>query len=269
MGRTETSSPLRALSVWSDSAPYRIVGLLAVGSLPRAIDGSGRDLSPPVRLKQKRTRSRSKAGSNNRWTSLKRRTCATLYTPLPKKLFQPIFTLFTTAIQTLPARYRIEDCILNKLPNFHGCFVCGDSNPAGLSVRFFTDGESVSTSFTPGPPQMGYQGITHGGILAALLDETMGWAPALANRRFCVTVEITVQYRKPLPMGTEVSVRGWIISDSRRVWHTEGEIVGLDGAVYAKATGRYMALSDEKTRDILEYLTFDEGCVPPSSVARL
>src|SRR5437762_2553943 len=93
------------------------------------------------------------------------------------------------------------ESVFEKLPNFERCFVCGDKNAAGLAVRFQTDGERVRTTFTPREAQMGYRGITHGGVLAALLDETMGWAPVLLYRRFCVSVEITVQYLKPVPIG--------------------------------------------------------------------
>lgn len=152
---------------------------------------------------------------------------------------------------------------VHKLPHFHRCFVCGDRNPSGLAVRFWTDGEKVWTRFTPREPQMGYRGITHGGVLAALLDETMGWAPALARRRFCLTVEISVQYLKPVPLDAEITVVGWVTSDRRRIWETGGEIHDAQGTIYARGRGRYMALSNAQTRSIVDYLTFDTECVPP------
>jgi uncharacterized protein (TIGR00369 family) len=123
---------------------------------------------------------------------------------------------------------------LRKLPNFQGCFVCGDRNPSGLAVRFWTDGEIVRTTFTPQEPQMGYRGITHGGVLASLLDETMGWAPCVINGRFCVSVELNVRYLRPLPVGTEVRITGRLVRSRSRIWETEGEVSGADGTVYAK-----------------------------------
>lgn len=158
---------------------------------------------------------------------------------------------------------------MQRLPNFHSCFVCGDRNPSGLHVRFRTDGERVVTVFTPDTPQMGFHGRTHGGVMAALLDETMGWAPALVNRRFCVTVDLNIQYVKPLPLGTEVTVSGWVSGGSRRIWEAEGEITDSEGAVYARGKGRYVSMNDEQTRDVVEYLTFDEGCVSPDRISRL
>src|SRR2546421_5116698 len=109
--------------------------------------------------------------------SLKRRTCASCITPHPPRLFQRFLKIVS------------ESNDLEKLPNSAACFVCGDRNHAGLAVRFYVEGERVVTRFTPREEHMGFNGITHGGIIAALLDETMGWAPAVANRRFCVTVE--------------------------------------------------------------------------------
>jgi uncharacterized protein (TIGR00369 family) len=114
---------------------------------------------------------------------------------------------------------------------------------------------------------MGYNGIVHGGILAALLDETMGWAPALAHRRFCVTIEMSVQYLKPVPLGQELTVSGWSVGEGRRIWEAEGEITGADGTVYAKGRGRYLPMRGDRTREVLRYLQFDEGCVPPERIA--
>ncbi len=157
---------------------------------------------------------------------------------------------------------------MSKLPNYHGCFVCGDRNTSGLNVRFYTEEERVWTTYTPTNRHTGYLGITHGGIVAALLDETMGWAPALANRRFCVTAELTIQYLKPAREGVELRVAGWVTADRRRIWETAGEITDADGNLIARATGKYVPLSEEQTDDILGYLTFDDGCVPPERITK-
>ena len=159
--------------------------------------------------------------------------------------------------------------MFEKLPNSSACFVCGDRNPSGLSVRFATDGERVVTLFTPREAQMGYNGVTHGGIIAALLDETMGWALAVANRRFCLTVEITVKYIKPVPIGVEIEVTGWVTDGLRRIWGAEGEVRDSAGMLYARAKGRYMPVSDEQTRDVVGYLQFDESCVGPQRICRI
>jgi uncharacterized protein (TIGR00369 family) len=149
-----------------------------------------------------------------------------------------------------------------KLPNYSGCFVCGDHNLAGVGVRFMTDGEKVWTAFTPSDKQKGYPGITHGGVLAALLDETMGWAPTLKHGRFCMCVQLNVEYRKAVPVGTEVTIIGWMTDDSRRIWECAGEIRDQDGTLYVRGKGRFVPMNEDQSRAILSHLTFDPGSIP-------
>ena len=156
---------------------------------------------------------------------------------------------------------------MNHLPNFHGCFVCGDRNSSGLNVRFSIEGDRVVTHYCPGEDKMGFMGLTHGGVLAALLDETMGWAPALIHRRFGVTVELTVKYLRPVAVGTELTISGWSSGGHRRIWEAEGEIVDAKGVVCAKGKGKYMAMSADRSIDVMKYLTFYDGCVEPSMIS--
>lgn len=155
-----------------------------------------------------------------------------------------------------------------KLPNSHTCFVCGDQNPIGLRRRFHTDGARVWTEFTGQPAQAGYSGIVHGGILTALLDETMGWAPALQNRRMCMAVELTIELRKSVPVGVPVTVSAWTTDGSRRIWTAEGEIRDAEGVLYVRGRGRFAPLSDEQTADVTRQLLFDEGCIAPADICR-
>src|ERR1041385_3913787 len=59
------------------------------------------------------------------------------------------------------------------LPHTRSCFVCGEANPAGLRLRFETDGQVVTARFTPRPEHIGFKQVVHGGIVATLLDEIM------------------------------------------------------------------------------------------------
>ncbi len=60
-------------------------------------------------------------------------------------------------------------------PNSQHCFVCGVSNPFGLHLRFFETAPDEVTAYVTLPDHFqGYPGITHGGIIAAMLDEVAG-----------------------------------------------------------------------------------------------
>jgi uncharacterized protein (TIGR00369 family) len=144
-----------------------------------------------------------------------------------------------------------------RLPNSTGCYVCGSENTRGLGVTFEFEDGVVSARFVARPEYCGYNDRVHGGVMAALLDEVMGWAPSVINRRFCVAAEIVIRYLKPLPIGQTVIVRGEMTADRGRLWEARGEIVDAAGAVYARGTGKYHPLSEVQTQSVMDYLAVD------------
>ena len=64
--------------------------------------------------------------------------------------------------------------VTEKQPNSKMCFVCGLENDFGLKSRFYNleNGELMAL-FSPCTQHQGYPGRLHGGIAAAILDETM------------------------------------------------------------------------------------------------
>jgi acyl-coenzyme A thioesterase PaaI-like protein len=148
------------------------------------------------------------------------------------------------------------------LPNSDGCYVCGRINPVGLHVRFKVDAGSVSTTFTPTLQHCSYQNIVHGGVLSALLDETMGWAPSYSKRLFCYAAELRVRFLKNAPAETPLIVRGWVTEDRGRICETEGVVEGPDGTVYARAWGKYVPMSPRATLNVLDFLHFSDETIP-------
>jgi len=126
--------------------------------------------------------------------------------------------------------------------------VCGIENPAGLAARFYeVDNGEVVGVFIPREEHQGYPGRMHGGVITALLDETIGRAINVSDPgTWGVTVEFTIRFRKPVPVDGEVKAIGRITSNSGRVFEGTGEIILADGTVAAEARGKYvrMALGD-------------------------
>jgi uncharacterized protein (TIGR00369 family) len=145
----------------------------------------------------------------------------------------------------------------SPLPNYVNCYVCGHGNPRGFNVRFFVEGEVVVAQLETDATHMGYPDRVHGGIVAALLDETMGWAPAVEFGRFCVAVELNVRYLKPVPLNAPLLVRGQVTKADRRLWETTGEALSLEGTVYARGRGKYFPLSEEETDRVMAQLTLN------------
>ncbi len=120
------------------------------------------------------------------------------------------------------------------------------SSTERVTVRYFTrdaDDEIVSLtrfgSGTEGPP-----GHAHGGSIASVLDEVMGFAcffgdiPVLAAR-------IEVDFRAPLPIPNLVMAVGRIVGVDGRKISTTGVLQSFDGVIYAESTGLFIRLPAE------------------------
>ena len=124
------------------------------------------------------------------------------------------------------------------------CMVCGKENPSGLHARFYEleSGELLGV-FEPGEIHQSYPGRLHGGVASAMLDETIGRAMTMVDpEAWGVTVELTIRFRKPVPLDGEVRAIGRITRDTRRIFEGSGEIVLPDGTVAVEAAGKYMKM---------------------------
>lgn len=124
------------------------------------------------------------------------------------------------------------------------CMICGVENEAGLQGRFFVlENGELAGVFKPRLEHQGYPGRLHGGIVGAILDETIGRAVNMAHGdTWGVTVKFTVRLRKPIPLNREVKAVGRITRDTSRVFEGSGEIILDDGTVAAEAEGTYVKL---------------------------
>ena len=89
-------------------------------------------------------------------------------------------------------------------------------------------------------------GVVHGGVMSALADTGMGGAlyPLLAEDESCATVEIKINYFKPVQNGTlECSTQ--LLHKGKTVASLESEILSNDELV-AKASGTYAIFRPQK-----------------------
>lgn len=147
------------------------------------------------------------------------------------------------------------------LPTYKGCMICGQKevNPNTLNLRFKVIDGGVEVSLTLDSRHEGYKDIVHGGMICALLDETIGWAVAVERENYFVTGELAVRFVKPLKTGKKIIVRGRPVEHKSRYSVAEGEITDDDGTVYAKATGKFFLMNDERAQKVKSYLTFQPG----------
>jgi uncharacterized protein (TIGR00369 family) len=124
---------------------------------------------------------------------------------------------------------------------YNECFGCGTENPIGLHLDDFAIDEGELTAhFVPRPEYRGFAGILHGGILAALLDETLAWTAMMLEDTYVVTANLELKFRKPARVDARYRLRGRVVQRRGRRLQLAGE-VSCDGVVVAEAQGLFLA----------------------------
>jgi uncharacterized protein (TIGR00369 family) len=142
------------------------------------------------------------------------------------------------------------------LPSSETCFICGEENAAGLQGRFYVEGGKVKLPIQAGTHHCGYHNTVHGGVIAAAVDECMGWSAACAIGRMCYTAELNVRYLRPLTLDAGAVAETEVVHATLRLVRARGEVVGADGTVYARAEGKFMPLTAEQTLEVDDALVY-------------
>jgi uncharacterized protein (TIGR00369 family) len=121
------------------------------------------------------------------------------------------------------------------------CFCCGSDNERGLhmAIEYPEKGSAESNLQVP-PWFSGWKSMTHGGLLATVLDEIMAHA-CVGVAQKAVTAEITVRYLKAVETGSPIRAVGKVEQARGRILTTRGWIYDAEGTVAAEATARFVA----------------------------
>jgi acyl-coenzyme A thioesterase PaaI-like protein len=134
----------------------------------------------------------------------------------------------------------------------HNCFACGTLNTQGLGLVLHVERGRSWTELTLRPAFEGWEGIAHGGIIATILDEVMAWALVGADN-WGVTARMSVDFRRPVPVGRPIRAEGLIARMRRRIVETTASLVDAEtGELLATATGTYVAAGEARKRELRE-----------------
>jgi uncharacterized protein (TIGR00369 family) len=123
-----------------------------------------------------------------------------------------------------------------------GCFACGGDHPYGLRLTFHTNPaeRSVEARTVLAAGFAGADGIAHGGIVAALLDEAAVYASRTVVK-LAATASLRVRYRRPTPVGVRILVRARVVSCRHGAVQCDAVVV-RDGETLAEARVVLMAI---------------------------
>ncbi|ADD66900.1 thioesterase superfamily protein [Denitrovibrio acetiphilus DSM 12809] len=137
---------------------------------------------------------------------------------------------------------------LTKQNSSTGCFVCGINNNHSLKAKFYHIGNgTLIAEFNAMDQHQSYPGVLHGGIAAAILDETMGRTIlSIDENLWGVTIDLNMKYRKPLPTGDKLYAKAFLTEHKNRSFTSAGAIILPDGTPAVTSTGKFMKLPLDK-----------------------
>lgn len=121
------------------------------------------------------------------------------------------------------------------------CFGCGQLNEQGLRLKFEPGPESSAAADYDVPERFqSWAGMAHGGIVALMLDEAVGWAAWHAGHPG-VTGRLQVSYRRPMKLGEQVRIVGQVEKVRRTLVYVTAYIENrIDHSRVADATATLM-----------------------------
>ena len=134
--------------------------------------------------------------------------------------------------------------VCESIPWRRTCYGCRSKEVGGLHVRayFTTDGYCVGLAKTD-ENLSGFPEVTHGGVIAAYFDEVLWNQTKRDNFHVdAMTVHEEVDFFRPVPEGTDVTVVAMPAVIEGRHFHVSGALLLPDGEIAATGRAHYIRL---------------------------
>jgi len=116
---------------------------------------------------------------------------------------------------------------VGALRHVDSCFGCSTSNPSALGIVLSSTPDGAEGRVRFGAETEGAPGLVHGGLLATFADEVMGFVQHGGNA-VRVTAEMTIRYRRPTPVDTDLCCRARVVDTTGRRLHVHALITTAD-----------------------------------------
>jgi len=131
---------------------------------------------------------------------------------------------------------------------FHSkCIFNGNPITQGLEFAFRDNG-ALTAIFTLGPQHMGYDGVAHGGVIAAIIDASMAQC-LMGHGIVGYTIELNVKYRKSLRIGSVARLETVILGKEIGILHSLRTEIRQGHNLVVNATGRFCQTDRHAARD--------------------
>ncbi len=127
--------------------------------------------------------------------------------------------------------------------------IFGKANPLAPPLELGVQDGKVVGSARFGSAYEGPPGAVHGGYVAAAFDEVLGMAQSMSGKHG-MTGTLTVRYRKPTPLHTDLRFEGELVGVEGRKIFTTGRVFG-DGELRAEADAVFISVDFSKIAEMM------------------
>lgn len=124
----------------------------------------------------------------------------------------------------------------------------GSLNPLAPPLYVDMDDDQIVATGVFGDQYEGPPGYVHGGVIAAVFDEVLGFAQSLSGRPG-MTGRLTIHYRSPTPLHTELRIDGRVDRVDGRKIFTIGRLFHGD-TLCAEAEGLFISMDPQRFLDM-------------------
>jgi acyl-coenzyme A thioesterase PaaI-like protein len=122
--------------------------------------------------------------------------------------------------------------------------IMGLANPLAPPMHLVMRDDAVTGTVICGSAYEGPPGHVHGGYVAAMFDEVLGYTQSLSGSPG-MTARLVVNYRSPTPLHTELRAEGRLVSVEGRKILCRGELYAGD-VLCAESEGLFISIDGEK-----------------------
>ncbi len=137
-----------------------------------------------------------------------------------------------------------------EIPNRedHFCFACSSNNEHGIKMEFKANDKEVVSEIIVADHLCGWDTLVHGGIIATILDEIMSWTTIYKLRKFILTKNMSVDYKRIIRVGESIKAIGTVIDFTEREANLYSTLYNDKNELCASSNGIYALFTSEAIR---------------------
>lgn len=144
-------------------------------------------------------------------------------------------------LATWDAKFRDHPDGAELPPHHPHCLGCGPDNPHGHHLLVRRRGDGVVATHVFDERHVGAPGIAHGGAVATVLDDLLGFLLYLTGQP-AVTRSLTIEYLSPVLFGVQYEIAGKALETEGRKRSVEAVVVDPQQRIVARATAVFVAV---------------------------